>query len=582
MPQWLSVFTLLLSLTLGGLLQSASAVAGTEPVYLDSGWQYRWGDSPFTSDGVPLWTRESADDQWRDIDFPANPPERQGQENIWYRVTLPDGQWREPVLYVSSIDLIVQVYLEDKLIYSHGEFDAQGRGEFAGWPWHMIQLPPDSAGKPLYFRIFSDYLDIGLWGEVKVMEHAALLEEVVVNSIEGIAIGGFSLFLTLLAILFACTRRNCRMFVAIALYALASGAVVVAKSPISLLLWKEPLAWDFIGAMGYFALPVAMGLLLEHWFQPPLSDLYRRVWRFFLIFLVGAALVALPGWVMVTTLYPIFDLLFTISLPLLFAPAFRSLDRYTTEQKAILSALAVLSGLLLVDMGVAHDILPWVRVPVAWGSFAFLLAVIVISLRYFTRAQRELAELNRSLEQQVQARTAELERLSYEDPLTGLKNRRFFNQVLEREIRRAERESQPLSLMICDLDEFKQFNDSHGHAAGDEALRHVAKVLKQVFRQSDLICRYGGEEFVVILPGADSQAGLHKAEQLRSAIATSRVVFDQQSLGPITLSVGVASWPEEQGGSDALLAAADDALYRAKRTGRDRVELAGNGEINPV
>lgn len=203
-------------------------------------------------------------------------------------------------------------------------------------------------------------------------------------------------------------------------------------------------------------------------------------------------------------------------------------------------------------------------------------------MRNFIRAQKELAELNRSLEEQVQARTAELERLSYEDALTGLKNRRFFNQILERETARAEREATPMSLLICDLDEFKGFNDKYGHAAGDEALRHVAKVLGQVFRQTDLVCRFGGEEFVVVLPGANAEAALRKAEQLRHAVSSSRVVFGSQTLGQITLSVGIASWPEEQGGAAALLDAADKALYQAKRTGRDRVELANNPEINPA
>lgn len=350
MPRWLSVFALLLAMLLGGPAQGAWLLAESPPVELNSGWQYRWGDSPIDPDGVPRWTRLPQDEQWQPISFPANPPDRQGQENIWYRVTLPEGQWHDPVLYISSIDLIVQAYLDGQLIYSHGEFDDQGKGEFAGWPWHMIPLPPESGGKQLYLRIFSDYLDIGLWGEVKVMERAALLKKIVINSMEGIAIGVLSLFLTLLSILFACSRKNCQMFVSIALYALASGAVVLAKSPATLLLWKAPLAWDFIGAMGYFALPVAMGMLLEHWFHPPLSNLYRRLWQFFLSFLLAAAVLALPGWVPVTTLYPIFDLLFAVGLALIFVPAFRSFERYDSEQKAILSALIVLSSLLLVDM----------------------------------------------------------------------------------------------------------------------------------------------------------------------------------------------------------------------------------------
>lgn len=395
-------------------------------------------------------------------------------------------------------------------------------------------------------------------------------------------IGGLSAFLALLSLIFAFMQKERRIFIATALYALASGAVVIGKCPAKQLVYNSPMFWDVIGALGYFALPVAMGLLLEQWFDQPRRRLYRRVWCFFLAFLGVAAVLLISRWLPVTTLYPIFDVLFAVGLTLLFVPTLRDLHRYNGEQRAILSAFGVLGILLVIDMAVAHDFVPWIRVPVSWGSFAFLLAIIGISLRYFVRAQQELAELNRSLEQQVQARTLELERLSYEDALTGLKNRRFFNQVLDREVARAEREGKPLSLMICDLDEFKVFNDSHGHAAGDEALRHVGLVLAQVFRQTDLVCRYGGEEFVVILPGADGNAALIKAEQLRRAVAACRVKFGQETLDQITLSVGIATWPETPGGATALLDAADRALYQAKRSGRDRVALAGGGAINPA
>src|SRR5690554_7813760 len=114
---------------------------------------------------MPLWTIETDAVQWQAIDFTANPPGRNGQENIWYKTLIPQDEWRDPVLYISSIDLIVEAYVDGKRIYHYGEFDAEGKGRFEGWPWHMIPLPADAAGKPIYFRIYSDYIDIGFWGE---------------------------------------------------------------------------------------------------------------------------------------------------------------------------------------------------------------------------------------------------------------------------------------------------------------------------------------------------------------------------------------------------------------------------------
>lgn len=583
MSGWISLFALLLALVPGPLLQAASSA--TEPsstLDLESGWQYRWGDSPMTPEGVPLWSIEPGDEYWQDLDFPANPPGRNGQTNVWYRVTLPEGEWRDPVVYILSADLIVEAYLDGQRLYRHGTFDEQGHGHFAGWPWHMIPLPANSGGKVLYFRVFSDYLDIGFWGEIKVMERLALFKYIISNSIEGFVIGGLSGFLALLSLVFAALQKERRIFIATALYALGSGAVVVGKCPANQLLVNLPMLWDVVGALGYFILPVAMGLLLEQWFEQRRRRLYRGVWRFFLVFFMLASLLLVPGLVPVTRIYPIFDVLFAVGLTLLFIPTLCNLRQYNGEQKAILACFGILGILLVIDMAVAHDFVPWIRVPVSWGSFAFLLTIIGISLRYFARAQRDLAELNRSLEHQVRVRTRELERLSYEDPLTGLKNRRFFNDVLEREIARATRERSPLSLLICDLDEFKRFNDSHGHAAGDEALRHVSRVLSSVFRRSDLICRHGGEEFVILLPGSSEIDALRKAEVLRRTVSAEPVYFEQEALGSITLSVGVATWCEQTEDGAALLEAADRALYQAKRSGRDQVALAGGGVVNPT
>ncbi|HCC81117.1 MAG TPA: GGDEF domain-containing protein, partial [Methylophaga sp.] len=101
---------------------------------------------------------------------------------IWYRTTLPDINLIDPVVFISSIDLIAEVYLDQQLIYRFGEFDAEGKGEYAGWPWHIIGLPDDFAGRTLYFRVYSDYTDIGLWGEKKLLERSAALLNILNNS----------------------------------------------------------------------------------------------------------------------------------------------------------------------------------------------------------------------------------------------------------------------------------------------------------------------------------------------------------------------------------------------------------------
>jgi diguanylate cyclase (GGDEF)-like protein len=427
------------------------------------------------------------------------------------------------------------------------------------------------------------------------------------------------------------------------------------------------------------------------------------------------------------------------------------------EQQILLLAFGIFCGLLIVDMAVAHGVLPWGRVPVSWGMLLFSLAVVVISLWHYAGTQEALKRLNVSLEEKVAERTAkaealarreqarvrmltfeneknrilgdvltelqdclglkqafgllvralpdicsplkgafyqrgssdrydrvavwgfsrpvplpvlldarkglpepsrlpqlrqwhgaegvdrevesatlcfwvnvesasagnvtegilllegdgvfdnaeseygsarllaaldqaiqrisitlssialreELQKFSYEDGLTGLKNRRYFDQLFEHESAVAQRNDLPLSLLIIDIDHFKKFNDTYGHEAGDNALKIVAGILQKQFRESDLVCRYGGEEFVVVMPGATSEAAMDKASQLSSAVRDVAIIHREKDLGALTVSVGVASWPESGEKPLQILTLADRALYRAKEAGRNRIEIFG-------
>jgi two-component system, cell cycle response regulator len=159
----------------------------------------------------------------------------------------------------------------------------------------------------------------------------------------------------------------------------------------------------------------------------------------------------------------------------------------------------------------------------------------------------------------------EIERLATLDSLTGLANRRVFETALRREVLRAERSGEPLSLIVIDVDHFKRVNDTRGHQAGDEVLRRIAAALEGVAREIDLVARYGGEEFAAIVPGCSPEQAMEVALRMGAAIA----VFP--GLGGVTISAGTATLPANALTDDGLIAAADEALYVSKRTGRDRV-----------
>ncbi len=729
--------------------QAAASQSVTE------GWEYRWGDSPFTPEGIPEWVLENEPSQWQSIGFPSNPPGQAGRENVWFRVTLPEGEWQEPVLYVFSVDLIVQVWFDGEKIYQYGDFDTQGRGRFEGWPWHEIVLPEGYEANPVYFRIFSNYTDIGLWGEVSLMDHSDLVLYLLKNSLEALVIAGFATLIALLAIIFSLLQTDKKTFASISLFTLASALMLVSESQASLLIAYRPLMWDYLAAGSYYLLPVAMALLLEQWLIDHRPRVINLIWKIHIVYLLGALLGALAGMFEISSTFPPFDALFLVSLVAIFAVVVRRIRWMLREQQVLLLAFGVFCALLIVDMAVAHGVLPWTRVPVSWGMLLFSLTVVLISFWHYSATQEALKRLNVSLEEKVAERTAkaealvhreqtrvrmltfeneknrilgdmiaqlhdclglkpafallvrsfpdlcsplrgafyqrdsgerydrvavwgygrpvplpavldapeglpgpstlpelkqswdskgasedaddttlcfwinvesasagivtegillldgqgvfgkaeseygaarlfstlgqsiqrigitlssivlreELQKFSYEDALTGLKNRRYFDQLFEHERAVAQRNDLPLSLLVIDIDYFKHFNDTHGHEAGDHALKTVASLLQSQFRESDIVCRYGGEEFVVIMPGAAREAAKDKANQFCETVRGELIAYENRNLGVLTVSVGVSNWPDNSEKPEQILTLADQALYRAKEAGRNRVEV---------
>ncbi len=172
----------------------------------------------------------------------------------------------------------------------------------------------------------------------------------------------------------------------------------------------------------------------------------------------------------------------------------------------------------------------------------------------------------------------DLRNLSIRDPLTGLFNRRFMEESLDREFARAKRKEISIAIIMVDIDRFKRVNDTFGHEAGDAVLREVGALLQKNVRGSDIACRYGGEEFALILPEASIESALARAESVREKMTHLTVIHADQLLGTITISAGVAMFPDHGSAREAVLHAADIALYHAKEEGRDRVCIAGLNE----
>ena len=207
------------------------------------------------------------------------------------------------------------------------------------------------------------------------------------------------------------------------------------------------------------------------------------------------------------------------------------------------------------------------------NALFFILTVGVLVVLVAALRQRYLQQID-SQTQQLVASEARLRELSIRDPLTGLFNRRYLEEVLTVEMMRAMRKGYLIGIIMADVDHFKQFNDTYGHAAGDAVLVQVGNFLRMHVRSSDVTCRYGGEEFLLVLPEVSREITQMRAERMCEDVRDLHVEFEGQTLEAVTLSLGVAIFPEHGPTKDAILGSADTALYRAKGEGRDRVVVA--------
>ncbi|MHB8135390.1 MAG: GGDEF domain-containing protein [Anaerolineaceae bacterium] len=210
---------------------------------------------------------------------------------------------------------------------------------------------------------------------------------------------------------------------------------------------------------------------------------------------------------------------------------------------------------------------------VSFMSFIFFVSVLGAVSNFINRQDLKQIDESTHLLQESEARLREL---SVRDVMTGLFNRRYLEETLKREILRAERKHLPLGIILLDLDHFKRINDTYGHAAGDAVLRELGPFLKAHIRGSDFACRYGGEEFVLVMPEASLEVARLRAELLCQEANKLKVSYAGMFLETVTFSIGVAAFPEHGSDSSSLLSVVDAAMYRAKNEGRNRVCVAGD------
>jgi diguanylate cyclase (GGDEF)-like protein len=564
-------------------------------VELDRDWEYRWGDSPFDSGGVPLWTYDQGDEQaWKEINFPSNPPERKDRTRVWFRTRLPDFSGPDPRIFIYSIDLAAEVYLDGRRIYAYGDLEPQGRAFFRGWPWHLIPLPDGFSGKQLYVRVFSDYRDIGLWGEVILGSGADHMRRIIKRDSIRLIVAVISLTLSLIFLLLYFFRDRQRSFLYLCLITLVLVIRVASETHTKQLVLQAPLFFEYVKAISYFVLPLLIILFL----QEILGEQYRRIIRFgaaVVLGLLGFTMIGCAtGLVRLCDTYLLFDIVAVCTMIFLGILSVKAAAAGNVEARLVCINFIIFGLLALYSILVTNGIFPWTDEINYLLLFQFSLGLAVILIRrlvsfqyrleeYSTKLQtqsEELTMLNQSLEEKVRERTRQLEVAnrqlreekitlqitSITDGLTGVYNRTYTLERFEQEVSEAKRYRKKLSVIMFDLDHFKRVNDFFGHHIGDSVLQRVAQIFRYTMRDSDLIGRYGGEEFLIVLPETDCIEAALVAERIRKDVEAQEWSEPQLQ---VTISGGVSEYSGGEG--EQLIRRADSLMYQAKQLGRNRI-----------
>jgi serine phosphatase RsbU (regulator of sigma subunit) len=370
---------------------------------LDNNWLYRWGDSPYTQDGSLAWATPSnlTSDAWEKTASPSAPPNRNGNNNLWLATRLPTYSSHEGSLWLTGVDQSMEIFLDGKKIYSFGDIDTNGIGRFSGYPWHIIDLPPGSSGKPIIFRIWSGHMNIGLFGEIHVSSRDILVEKVFVDSLNNFAIGAVLLFMGIVSLAVFLASRKDRAFLYFSLHALL-GLYLISRLLMKFYIAPFPYFWTIaelvsltLGAAGIigFAEFVLGPTKWQHCHYLARAGLAGAI----AVLIAGISRkVSFVQMLIPVQLYCLVVIFFSI---VAFIPAFK---KRVPGLRILCTGVFFLALASFIDVAIELRLF-WPSLAgrllfLPWGDFAFISSMGAVLMLRYSEVNRRVARLKRSLE----------------------------------------------------------------------------------------------------------------------------------------------------------------------------------------
>lgn len=546
------------ALYLGG----AAAFSPAEAAALSGVWRYHAFEAPSdeAEEEVQLNEAFRHSYEWDSYAFPQAPPPEPGKDCV-YLTTQVSSDEGPRTLFFSTTGQAIRVYLDEKKIYSFGELRPM-YGE-NGSRWHIVELPAFSGKAQLTIESYSPLPERR--GQFLYFQMNTLSEIVQqIFLLDSLPLVSFSLTLYILAMMLFFFFRDVthrRLYLSILVFLSLFLFWLLGTSMVKFFFTNDAVFWWFELSILAYLLPISANGIIYEVLEPERRRKMRWIILAFSVLAAGALLGELLGMHTMNRAMSLFYLLLLICEPMAFFLTFRSALAGNIYSCALLAPILTFTLCGCLD-GISrqHPLLPWSTYFTPIGIVGFAIFVFIL-LRSHVQTENQLDVRRTMLSTQI----AEMTREAAYDPLTRSLNRTTFADRVAQACRAADEQGTAFSLLMCDIDHFKQFNDRYGHEMGDKVLVAFARVLQREISRTQTLVRWGGEEFVILAPGLSLTEAGALAETLLEAVRETSVEGKH-----LTMSVGIAGWKGRGDTQEKLFERMDGALYYAKQHGRNQ------------